>query len=87
MMEIEKCVNIGKKNASELIEIGIRTDADLKKIGSVKALLLLNKKYNDQGCLCKLYALEGAIQGVRWHDLPPQIKDKLKTLYKKELNS
>lgn len=64
MMEIEKCVNIGKKNASELIEIGIRTDADLKKIGSVKALLLLNKKYNDQGCLCKL-----------------------KTLYKKELNS
>jgi DNA transformation protein len=50
-------------------------------------LAMNNKKYNDQGCLCKLYALEGAIQGVRWHDLPPQIKDKLKTLYKKELNS
>ena len=29
-----------------------------------------------------LYALEGAIRGVRWHDLPKEVKDELKAFHR-----
>ncbi|WP_372481128.1 TfoX/Sxy family DNA transformation protein [Clostridium tagluense] len=29
----------------------------------------------------RLYALEGAVQGIRWHNLSGEIKDELKEFY------
>lgn len=29
----------------------------------------------------KLYAIEGAIQDVRWHQLPKEYREKLKQMY------
>lgn len=86
-MEISKCINIGSKLSSELIDIDITSDNELQKIGSVNALLLLNKKNNCQGCVNKLYALEGAIQGIRWHDLAVEERSILKTLYYKKTDN
>ena len=35
-------------------------------------------------CLSALQALEGAVRGVRWHDLPAEAKQELKAFYQAE---
>lgn len=33
-------------------------------------------------CYNRLCALEGAVRGVRWHDLPPDVKEDLLAFYR-----
>jgi len=40
------------------------------EVGSVEAILRIGVT-DDESCYNMLYALEGAIQGIRWHGLPP----------------
>jgi DNA transformation protein len=55
---------------------------ELRAKGSEKAFLAI--KVNDpSACLCKLYALDGAIRGIRWHALPGDRKTELKELYER----
>lgn len=73
--------NIGKVAAERLREIGIETPDQLRAVGSKEALLRLRER--DSGaCLSMLCGLEGAIQGVRWHDLPEEKKRELKEFHK-----
>ncbi len=69
--------NIGAELEKRLLKINIRTVKDLKDTGSIGALQKLNA-INHPGCINMLYALEGAIQGIRWHALAPEIKSELK---------
>lgn len=60
--------NIGKYLAEKLVEAGINTYDQLKGKGSETAfvqLFTLDKTL----CINVLYALEGAVQGIRWHTL------------------
>jgi len=54
----------------------------LAAAGAVGALLRINGFLFDEGCLNKLYALEGAIRGVRWHFLDKERKEALKLEYR-----
>jgi DNA transformation protein len=36
---------------------------------------------DNEVCISMLYALEGAIQGIRWHDLDREIREELKKFY------
>jgi DNA transformation protein len=60
--------NIDKILAERLFEIGIKTINDLKTTGSEVSFTRL-KIIDPSACFNELCALEGAIQGVRWHDL------------------
>ncbi|MBU1151266.1 TfoX/Sxy family protein [Patescibacteria group bacterium] len=87
MKELTALPNIGKKIAANLIEIGVHNKQDLQKMGSLKAWQRIRHNYpNKDICICALYALEGALQGLRWHELPPPLKallqEKAKTIYK-----
>lgn len=73
--------NIGKTIEKELNGIGISSDEDLKRIGAVEALIRISKSIFDEGCLNKLYALEGAIQNIRWHSLEENRKAEIKREY------
>jgi len=77
MENLSDLPNIGLKLAILLEEAGIKTEKDLKDIGSERAWLQL-KAIDKGACLSKLYALEGAIQGIRWHDLTKARKEELK---------
>jgi DNA transformation protein len=69
--ELTDLPNIGTVLADTLRRVGIQTPADLKAAGSVEALLRIRRQIvDDKACANKLYALEGAIRGVRWHDIP-----------------
>lgn len=69
--------NIGKVLEQRLDAVGVRTPADLSELGSLGVLQRL-EAVNDPACLNMLYALEGALRGMRWHDLPRETKDQLK---------
>ncbi len=65
--------NIGAVLASELEAAGIKTPEQLRKVGSKQACARLRES-GAHVCLSKLYALEGAVRGVRWHVLAAELK-------------
>lgn len=80
MGELSSFPNIGRTIEQQLNEVGIHTMAQLIATGSKKAWLRV-KDCDDSACLNRLYALEGAIQGIRWHDLSTDVKTDLKDFY------
>lgn len=80
MSEMTKLANIGPKLDGQLAKVGITTPEELKRIGSREAWLRI-KAIDPSACLMRLSALEGAIQGIRWHHLDNKIKEELKVFY------
>lgn len=80
MSELAKLPNIGKVVEEQLNEVGIETVEQLRETGS-KLCWLKIKAIDDSACINRLYALEGAIQGIRWHHLSDEIKSELKEFY------
>ena len=82
MGELAKLPNIAAKLKSQLADVGITTVEQLKQIGSRDAWLRILAT-DPSACLMRLSALEGAIQGIRWHYLDDETKKSLKEFYKK----
>jgi DNA transformation protein len=72
--------NIGKTLAELLVQAGIETAAQLKAVGSEKAFIRISA-IDSEACLSKLCALEGAIQGIRWHQLSADKKRELREFF------
>ena len=72
--------NIGKVLADKLKVIGIDTVEKLQSIGSEDAFIKL-KTIDNEACINSLCALEGAIQGIRWHNLDKYRKDELRMFF------
>ena len=68
--------NLGKEIVKQLNMIGIETFEQLTELGSEKTFVKL-KALDESSCINKLYALEGAIQGIRWHQLTKERKSEL----------
>ena len=82
MKELSDLPNIGKTLAEKLNIIGILNEQDLKEIGSENAIIKIATIENNGVCINMLYALEGAIQQIRWHNLSNKTKQELKEFYK-----
>ncbi len=80
MGELSKLPNIGAVLKQQLNDVGIQTAEDLLKIGSRDAWLRI-QAMDPSACYNRLCGLEGAIRGIRWHDLPDQVKAELKEFY------
>ena len=80
MSELIKLPNIAEKLDKQLADAGITTVDELKRVGSREAWLRILAR-DPSACLMRLSALEGAIQGVRWHYLDDGIKASLKEFY------
>ena len=80
MGELTKLSNIGEKLEHQLNDVRITTFEELKQIGSREAWLRILAR-DPSACLMRLSALEGAIQGVRWHYLDEETKESLKEFY------
>lgn len=68
--------NIGKYLAEKLVMAGITSIDDLKDIGSEATFIRL-MTLDHTLCINVLYALEGAVQGIRWHTINPGRKAEL----------
>jgi len=73
--------NIGKVVAEKLIQVGITTPEELKALGTEQSFIRL-QTVDETACLSMLQALEGAVQGIRWHELPKERKEELKEFYR-----
>jgi DNA transformation protein and related proteins len=73
----EKLANLGPASRRMLADVGVRTRADLEARGSV-AVYLAVKARGHAASLNLLYALEGALLGLRWDRLPEVVKENLK---------
>ena len=75
--DLTTLTNIGPTLANRLKQADIHTYDELAAIGSIEAVLRV-KEANLDACYNMLYALEGAIQGVRWHAIPKAERAQLK---------
>jgi DNA transformation protein and related proteins len=80
MSALSKLPNIGEILADKLEHAGIKNENELKLMGSEKAFLLV-KGIDPKACINHLYALEGAVQGIRWHNLTKEKKDELQEFF------
>ncbi|NLX01331.1 MAG: TfoX/Sxy family protein [Syntrophomonadaceae bacterium] len=80
MGNLSKLFNIGKVIEQQLYEVGITTYEQLKESGSKQAWLKI-KSIDPSACIHRLYALEGAIQGIKKSQLPAETKAELKEFY------
>jgi len=80
MGELTALPNIAVKLEGQLADAGITTIAELKRVGSREAWLRILAR-DPSACLMRLSALEGAIQGIRWHYLDEETKASLKEFY------
>lgn len=79
-MKLEDAPNLGKVIAQKLIEAEIPTLEMLKVLEVEQAFIRLITI--DTDCpIQMLYALEGAVEGIRWHNLSEDRKEDLKIFY------
>ncbi|WP_284702276.1 TfoX/Sxy family protein [Bifidobacterium catenulatum] len=72
--------NIGNAVANQLKQVGILDEDDLKSIGAEQAWLKI-QQIDKTACINKLYALEGAILGIKKTLLPNERKEALREFY------
>ena len=82
-MELNKLPNIGNVLANKLKQAEIPNAETLKNTGSEQAIIKIACIDRDTPCIQMLYALEGAIQGIRWHGLSKERKEELSDFYKR----
>ena len=80
MSELCNLPNIGKVLEGKLIDVEVKTPEELRLIGSKEAFIRI-KIVDNTACYNMLCALEGAVQGVRWHCLPEIDKRDLKKFF------
>lgn len=80
MGELSNLPNIAKMLEGQLAAVGVTTVAELKRIGSREAWLRI-LAIDPSSCIMRLSALEGAIQGIRRHNLDAETKQSLKEFY------
>ena len=73
--------NIGKVVVEKLIQVGISTPEELKTAGTEQTFIRL-QTIDETACFSMLQGLEGAIQGIRWHNLPKERKEELKEFFR-----
>ncbi len=83
--EISRLPNIGKVLAEKLRKADIHSYHELKKVGAEKAFLRI-KAFDKEACLSSLNAIEGAIEGIRWHELPGDRREELKQFFEMQKN-
>ncbi len=83
MSQLTKLPNIGPTLAKKLERAEIHSEGELKSIGSEQALIRIATVENSGACINMLYALEGAIQGIRWHGLDKMRMAELLEFYRR----
>jgi DNA transformation protein len=74
----DEFAKLGPKSREWLAEIGITTFEQIEALGSVEVYRRLKAARPRDVTLNMLYGLEAALMGIRWLDLPGEIKDELR---------
>ena len=75
-MSTDRLKNVGPKSAAWLRQVGVRTMDDLAALGAVGAFIKV-KRAGFKPSLNLLYALEGALLGCHWQQVPEDRRQQL----------
>lgn len=81
MKRLSELPNIGKTMEDRLARVGINNVETFMQMGSKEAFIKLHLFEGDT-CFSSLCGLEGAMQGIRWHNLSDESKADLKEFFK-----
>jgi DNA transformation protein len=70
--------NVGPKTVDWLIEVGVRSPAELDGLGTEEVYRRLKAARPAQVNLLAAFALEGALLDCHWNALPPGVKEHLR---------
>ncbi len=70
--------NLGPKSREWLASIGVHTLEDVAALGVVETYKRVKGVYPEKVSLNLLYALQAAMLGLPWNELPLDIKESLK---------
>lgn len=76
MASNDKLRNVGPKSAAWLRQVGVRTQGDLEALGAVAAFMKV-KRAGFRPSLNLVYALEGALMGCHWQQVPEERRQEL----------
>ena len=76
--DLERMLNLGPVSAARLRAVGIRTPEDLRRLGAVEAYVRLKRGFPVETTQIALYTLHGALTGVRWYELPEDVRAALR---------
>lgn len=80
MPPLNNLPNIGSDTERMLKQAGIHTAEELRTIGAKEAFIRLRMR-DPSVCLNRLYGLQGAVEGIRWHHLSAEVKQELKIFF------
>lgn len=80
MKSLTECPNIGKVLAEKLKLAGVDSLEKLIQNGTENTFCKL-RTIDNEACINSLYAIEGAVQNIRWHNLPEERKSELKMFF------
>jgi len=75
---LEALVNLSRTSARQLSEVGITTEAELRALGAPAAFARLRQHFGRAINFNYLYALDGALKGVRWDIMPEPERETLR---------
>ena len=78
MTSIRDLPNLGPKSAAILASVDIHTRDDLESIGAVEAYKRAKLVHADRVSLNLLWAMQGALLGIPWNQIPKDMKVELK---------
>ncbi len=81
MADLTKIINIGKDTERKLHQAGINTIEEMTELGTEQVFIRLQTI--DAGvCICLLYGIEGAIEGIRSNKLSTERKKQLQQFFR-----
>ncbi len=82
MGDLSNIPNIGKDTEEKLILAGIDSFEKMVALGSEQVFIRL-QTIDPGACINLLYGIDGAIEGIKWNQLPPERKQQLLEFYKR----
>lgn len=76
-MKLRQLKGLGPKSEKCLIEIGINTPDDLRRVGPVRAFIRLKKESGTKPSLNFLYAMVGALEDRHWVEIAKSERGRL----------
>ncbi|MEA3447702.1 MAG: TfoX/Sxy family DNA transformation protein [Bacteroidota bacterium] len=80
MTKLSESLNVGKVLELKLENVGINSLEELKEVGSEEAFARV-KQIDKNAGRSILFAIDGAVQGVKWHKIPEDRKNKLRAYF------
>ena len=74
LRRIASLKNLGPKSAAQIVAVGIDGPDEIRELGAAVVFHRVKSRFPDSTSFNLLWALQGALMEIHWHDIPDGIK-------------